>query len=89
MDNDSDGGRDVNAPTPTIRPMTWDEWSAKHLAAARIVAERGGRMVGWAALMPVSPRVCYRGVAEVSVYVGDGARGTGVGRDPGAPPTDG
>jgi len=58
----------------------WDEWSAKHLAAARIVAERGGRMVGWAALMPVSPRVCYRGVAEVSVYVGDGARGTGVGR---------
>ena len=58
----------------------WDEWSAKHLAAARIVAERDGRMVGWAALMPVSPRVCYRGVAEVSVYVGDGARGTGVGR---------
>jgi L-amino acid N-acyltransferase YncA len=58
----------------------WDEWSAKHLAAARIIAERAGSIVGWAALMPVSPRACYRGVAEVSVYVGDGARGTGVGR---------
>lgn len=58
----------------------WEEWSAKHLEAGRLVAEREGRMVGWAALMPVSPRVCYKGVAEVSVYVGDGARGTGVGK---------
>ena len=58
----------------------WDEWSAKHLAAARIIAERAGSIVGWAALMPVSPRACYQGVAEVSVYVGNGARGTGVGR---------
>jgi L-amino acid N-acyltransferase YncA len=58
----------------------WPEWSAKHLAAARIIAERGGAIVGWAALMPVSPRACYAGVAEVSVYVGDEARGRGVGQ---------
>jgi L-amino acid N-acyltransferase YncA len=58
----------------------WEEWSAKHLEAARLVAERGGRIVGWAALMPVSSRVCFKGVAEVSVYVGDGARGAGVGK---------
>jgi L-amino acid N-acyltransferase YncA len=36
--------------------------------------------VGWAALAPVSHRPVYGGVAEVSVYVADGARGRGVGR---------
>lgn len=58
----------------------WEEWSARHLPAARLIAERGGEIIGWAALMPVSARGCYRGVAEVSVYVGDGARRTGAGR---------
>ena len=37
-------------------------------------------MLGWAALSPYSPRRCYRGVAEESVYVGEAARGCGVGR---------
>ena len=37
-------------------------------------------MAGWAALAPVSPRRCYRGVAESSVYVAAWARGRGVGR---------
>ena len=37
-------------------------------------------MTGWAALAPVSPRRCYRGVAESSVYVAAWARGRGVGR---------
>jgi phosphinothricin acetyltransferase len=35
---------------------------------------------GWAALSPVSGREAYAGVAEVSVYVGEGFRGEGVGR---------
>jgi len=34
---------------------------------------------GWAALSLVSGRCVYAGVAEVSVYVADGARGRGVG----------
>ena len=34
----------------------------------------------WAALSPVSGRPAYRGVAEVSVYVGAAHRGGGVGR---------
>src|SRR5678816_1582195 len=38
------------------------------------------RMVGWAALSPVSRRAVYRGVAEVSVYVAGRARRRGVGR---------
>jgi L-amino acid N-acyltransferase YncA len=35
---------------------------------------------GWAALSAVSPRPVYAGVAEVSVYVAEQARGRGVGR---------
>ncbi|WP_419949254.1 N-acetyltransferase family protein [Candidatus Palauibacter sp.] len=43
------------------------------------MADRGGRVVGWAALAPVSERCAYGGVAEVSVYVGESSRGDGVG----------
>lgn len=57
-----------------------EAWNAAHLAEGRVVAERDGRVVGWAALSPVSSRCVYRGVAEVSVYVAAAARGSGVGR---------
>jgi L-amino acid N-acyltransferase YncA len=56
------------------------EWDASHLAAHRLVAEEDGEVVGWAALGPYSERACYRGVAEVSVYVAERARGRGVGK---------
>jgi L-amino acid N-acyltransferase YncA len=46
----------------------------------RWVAELDGRVVGWAAANPVSDRPAYAGVAESSVYVGDGHRGRGVGK---------
>jgi phosphinothricin acetyltransferase len=61
---------------------SWEEWDAGHLAACRLVARdaAAGDMLGWAALSPVSRRHCYRGVAEVSVYVAGAARGRGVGR---------
>ncbi|WP_030432890.1 helix-turn-helix domain-containing GNAT family N-acetyltransferase [Allokutzneria albata] len=53
---------------------------AKWLPGHRWVAEREGEVVGWAAASPVSARECYSGVAETSVYVGDGQRGRGVGK---------
>ena len=46
----------------------------------RLVARVDGRVVGWAALSPVSSRCVYAGVAEVSVYVSAAARGWGVGK---------
>ena len=60
----------------------WEEWDAGHLSHCRLVARPdGGREVaGWAALSPVSGRCVYAGVAEVSVYVAQRARGQGVGR---------
>lgn len=57
----------------------WEEWVAGHLRACRIVARTDRRIVGWAALSPVSRRSVYRGVAEVSIYVADSARGCGIG----------
>ena len=38
------------------------------------------QIVGWAAASCVSKRDCYAGVAESSVYVGEGFRGRGVGK---------
>jgi L-amino acid N-acyltransferase YncA len=57
----------------------WNEWDAGHLKTCRMVARSEQKIVGWAALSPVSSRQVYRGVAEVSIYVADGARGRGIG----------
>ena len=69
-----------NATFETEVP-SWEEWDAAHLPAHRFVAERDGGVVGWVALLPVSSRECYSGVAEVSTYVSEGARSQGVGRE--------
>ena len=58
----------------------WATWDEAHLPFARLVALSAGRVAGWAALGRVSRRAVYAGVAEVSVYVGSGFRGAGVGR---------
>jgi phosphinothricin acetyltransferase len=59
----------------------WEQWDAGHLPSARIVARSdAGAIVGWAALSGVSGRCVYAGVAEVSIYVAERARGRGVGR---------
>jgi L-amino acid N-acyltransferase YncA len=68
-----------NATFETESP-DWERWDASHLVGHRFVARRGGRVVGWVALAPVSDRCAYAGVAEDSVYVSDDARGQGVGR---------
>jgi L-amino acid N-acyltransferase YncA len=61
-------------------PPAWDGWDQDHLPECRLVARRDGRVVAWAALAPVSGRECYRGVAEVSIYVAAAERDRGVGR---------
>src|SRR3954454_8336864 len=58
----------------------WEAWDKGHLNNARIVAIEDNKVVGWAALTPVSGRCTYAGVAEVSVYVHPVARGKGVGK---------
>lgn len=57
----------------------YDAWDAAHLPACRLVAEAEGRVVGWAALSPVSSRPVYAGVAEVSIYVDPMRKEKGIG----------
>jgi L-amino acid N-acyltransferase YncA len=73
-----EGIRSGDATFETETP-SWERWDAAH-PELRLVAERDGSVVGWAALSPASPRRCYRGVGDVSVYVTEQARGAGLGR---------
>jgi L-amino acid N-acyltransferase YncA len=66
--------------TFTTSAPTWEVWDASHLAHCRLVATHAARVLGWAALTPVSGRQVYAGVAEVSIYIAAEARGRGVGR---------
>jgi phosphinothricin acetyltransferase len=66
--------------TMETAPPPWESWDQAHRPDCRLVARDGERMLGWAALSRVSERCAYGGVAEVSVYVSQEARGRGVGR---------
>lgn len=68
-----------NATFQTAAP-SWEEWDQSHLKSCRLVATEDNRILGWAALTPVSSRCVYAGVAEVSVYVAPDARGKGIGK---------
>lgn len=64
---------ETEVPGRTSLEATW-------LPEHRWVAEVDGQVAGWAAAAAVSPRACYAGVAETSVYVGEGYRGRGIGK---------
>ena len=57
----------------------WAEWDGAHLKHSRLVVMEGDEVQGWAALTPVSGRCVYAGVAEISVYIAEQARGRGLG----------
>jgi phosphinothricin acetyltransferase len=57
----------------------WDAWDGVHLHHPRLVGTVGGEIVAWAAVAPVSARPVYSGVAEISLYVSESARGQGIG----------
>ena len=55
------------------------QWDDTHIKSCRITAWIDTKIVGWAALSPVSSRCVYEGVAEVSVYVDTDYNGKGIG----------
>jgi arsenate reductase (thioredoxin) len=67
-----------NATFQTEAP-SWEEWNKGHLKHCRIVGINNKEVVGWAALSPVSTRLVYAGVAEVSIYIADDYKGKGIG----------
>jgi L-amino acid N-acyltransferase YncA len=74
-----EGVADGNATFETEVP-SWEDWNAARLPSPRLVAERDGEVIGFAALTPVSARAVYRGVADVMIYVAPAAQGKGAGR---------
>lgn len=61
-------------------PRLWEEFIGARIAPGCLVARDARRgLAGWAALLPVSPRPVYRGVAEASIYVAAAHRGHRVG----------
>ena len=74
-----EGIRSGNSTFETDAP-SWEKWNEGHLPFARLVMRDEESVLGWAALSPVSKRDVYRGVAEVTVYVTESARGKGIGR---------
>jgi len=71
-----DGG---DATFETTAP-SWEAFDATRLPEHRLVAVDGdGRVLGWAAVVPVSDRCAYAGVVEHSVYVHPRAQGQGIG----------
>jgi L-amino acid N-acyltransferase YncA len=68
-----------NATFETEAP-DWEAWDRSQLGDHLLVAVEDGRVVGWVAVHAVSPRPCYSGVVEHSVYVDADAQGKGVGR---------
>ena len=57
----------------------WEEWDKNHLRDCRLVTRIKDQVVGWAALLPVSIRRVYSGVAEISIYIAASATGMGIG----------
>ena len=73
-----EGIAEGNSTFETEAPL-WETWDEGHLQIARLVMRDGEKILGWAALSPVSKRSAYRGVAELTVYVTESARGQGLG----------
>jgi len=46
-----------------------------------LVAEVKHSLLGWASLSPYSPRACYNGIAELSIYIDRSVRGHGIGQE--------
>lgn len=69
-------GHATFAPAP---PATWEEWCKNKINSCSLVTKENQKILGWAALSPISYRAVYAGVADVSIYVGAHARGRGVG----------
>ena len=72
-------GIDTGTATFQTECPSYEEWDSSHLDFCRLVYAENQKILGWVALSPVSGRCAYKGVAEVSIYIGKDSRGKGVG----------
>lgn len=60
---------------------SWEFWDKKFFKVCRLVLEdENGVVQGWAAIQPISARDCFKGVAEVSIYLSNEVQGQGLGK---------
>jgi phosphinothricin acetyltransferase len=72
-------GLDSGEASFETEPPDWATWNKKYHPFCRLGWELDEQLQGWATLAPVSARDCYRGVAEVSIYVARDHLGKGIG----------
>jgi len=60
---------------------TWEKWNESHFSHSRfVITNENDEIVGWCALKPISDRNCFRGVAEVSIYLDQNYQSKGLGK---------
>jgi phosphinothricin acetyltransferase len=74
-------GIETGNATYDTSAAVWEDWDAKYLMHSRWVVKSVGddSVLGWAALSPVSSRIVFSGVAELSIYVDTDYLGKGMG----------
>ena len=72
-------GLDTRNATFEIDVPSWTDWDSKHLRHSRFVYTDNEKILGWTALSPVSTRLVYKGVAEISIYIDTDFLGKGIG----------
>ncbi len=70
--NDGIMERTATFETELRDPKHFANRLADPVAPPLLVAEEGGRVVGWAGLSPYSERECYSGIGEASMYLNRG-----------------
>ena len=73
------GGIQTGHATFEAEVPDWHKLDSGHLTQCRWVAEEGQTVLGWDALIQVSPRKVYSGVSEVSIYISRAAQNQGIG----------
>jgi L-amino acid N-acyltransferase YncA len=58
----------------------WSGWDKTHVKDCRLVATENNQVLGWVALTAIHDQCVFAGVAEVSIYIAEHARGKGIGK---------
>ena len=72
-------GLDSNMASFQTECPPYEAFDASHLSFCRLVMQEQDKLIGWTALSLYSSRFVYRGVAELSIYLAQEARGKGLG----------
>lgn len=63
----------------TQAASTYEQWILKAYSKCTLIAHDENKLLGWCKITPISDRLAYSGVGEVSIYVHPKAQGKGVG----------